>query len=63
MNVEIKLKSGITKKFPEGSRAGGSWSQQLKYEGAFAIVIDVWGNQTAIPAEDIEEIKTSSHRY
>lgn len=46
------MKDGTTKEFKEVGRASGSWTISLKYEGAFAVVVDEWGNQTAIPATD-----------
>lgn len=64
MNVTITMKDGSVREFKESGRAGGSWSQSLKYEGAFAIVVNEWGDQTAIPVADIAEVKTqSAHRY
>lgn len=57
------MKDGTVREFKECGRAGGSWTQSIKYEGAFAIVVDEWGNQTAIPASDIEEIKAYVSRY
>lgn len=62
MDVTVRMKNGTVKEFKERGRAGGSWSQSLKYEGGFAIIIDEWGDQTAIPSEDIDEIKTSGNR-
>lgn len=63
MNVTIKMKDGTVREFKERGRAGGSWTQSLKYEGGFAIVVDEWGDQTAIPSADIDELKTQSNRY
>ena len=61
MDITIKMKDGTVRDFKERGRAGGSWTQNLKYDGCFAIVVDEWGNQTAIPAADISEIKTNSN--
>lgn len=63
MHVTIKMKDGTVREFQERGRPGGSWTQTLKYEGGFAIVVDEWGDQTAIPSADIDEIKTRSSRY
>ena len=42
--------------FTEKTRPGGSYINRVSYEGAFVIVTDVWGNKTAIPAADVEEV-------
>lgn len=63
MDITIKMKDGTVREFKERGRAGGSWSQSLKYEGGFAIVVDEWGDQTSIPSADIDEIKTKRNRY
>jgi len=49
--------------FPEESRPGGSYTNSMRYDGAFAIHRDVWGNETAWPAADILEIKKTGGRY
>lgn len=56
-SIYIKMKNGSTKEFKHEGRAGGSYTKRIKYEGAFAIVVDEWDNETAIPVEMIEEIK------
>lgn len=61
MDVIIKMKNGTTKKFEDHGRPGGSYSQRIKYEGAFAVITDCYDNQTAIPASDIEEVVTNTH--
>jgi len=55
-NITIKLKDGTTREFPHQPRAGGSWTNSLKHEGAFVVVIDEWEKRTYIPAADIAEI-------
>ena len=57
------MKDGTKREFNHRGRAGGSYTIHLKYEGAFAVVVDEWGNQTAIPAADISEIHTEGERW
>lgn len=54
--VTIKLKNGNTRKFPRLGRSGGSWTNSVRYEGAFVIVQDEYGKETAFPAVDVEEV-------
>lgn len=63
MKVEITLKSGVTRVYEEESRPGGSYQSTVRYEGAFVIVTDVWGKETAIPAADIAQVVTTPRRY
>jgi len=60
--IIVLMKDGEKKIFPEESRPGGSYVNLVKYEGCFAIIQDVWGNKTVIPAADIKEIQISSDR-
>lgn len=60
-NVDVKLKSGAVREF-HGHRSGGSYSNSVRYEGAFAIVTDVWGSEHAFPAADIEEVAVKPWR-
>ncbi len=62
-SITIKMKSGKTLDFPHQGRAGGSYTKHVRYEGAFVIVTDEWGSETAIPADDVEQVKTHEHRY
>ena len=55
-NIKIKMKSGEVKNFPHEGRAGGSYTKEIRYEGAFVIITDEWGKEIAIPSNDIEEI-------
>ena len=59
-NIKITMKDGTIKDFPDRGRPGGSYCNSLRYEGVFAIVKDVWGAETAVPAADIAEIKKDS---
>lgn len=54
--VTVKLKDGTKREFND-TRGGGSYNNYVKYEGVFAVVVDVWGNQTSFPAVDVQEIK------
>jgi hypothetical protein len=57
-SVEVVMKEGATKVFRAAGRAGGSYSLSVRYEGAFVIVTDEWGNTVAIPAADVKEVRT-----
>jgi len=57
-SIIINKKDGTTKEFHHKGRAGGSWAISIRCEGGFAIIKDEWGNETIIPDQDIEEIKT-----
>ena len=48
------------KVFRHKPRPGGSYSLRIKYEGAFAVVVDEWGTEYAYPAEEIFEIVCDS---
>lgn len=56
-NITVEMKSGEMKKFLYKGRAGGSFDKSIRYEGAFAIITDEWYNETAIPVQDIKEVK------
>lgn len=61
-NVEIKFKDGTVRKFDHEGRAGGSWTKKVRYEGAFVIVEDEWGNEIGSPADSVAEVKMTPHR-
>lgn len=62
-SIKITKKDGEVLNFPHEGRAGGSYTKEIRYEGGFAIVTDEWGRETAIPREDIEQVKTWPQRY
>lgn len=62
-DITIKMKDGRTLDFPSHPRPGGSYTQRLKFEGAFAVIEDEWGKRTAIPAGDIAEAMEKPNRY
>jgi hypothetical protein len=62
-SITVKMKDGRVRQFPHEGRAGGSWTKTLRYEPGFVVITDEWGNETALPATDIEEIKTHPQRY
>ena len=39
----------------------GGLTKEVRYEVGFAIITDEYGNETAIPVQDIEEIKIFKH--
>lgn len=59
-NIKILLMNGTVKDFRHVGRSGGSYTKSIRYEGVFAIVTDEWGNSTAIPASEIEEIQVTN---
>lgn len=61
-SIYVKMKNGTTKKFKHEGRAGGSYTKSIRYEGGFAIITDEWGSETAIPMQDIEEVKVDRPR-
>lgn len=58
-NIYITLKNGERKVFLHRGRLDGSYTKTVRYEGAFVIVRDEWGTETAFPASDIEQITTT----
>lgn len=58
-SISVEMKDGTTREFPHQGRAGGSYTKHIRYEGAFAIIGDEWGNEVAIPVGDIKEVKVN----
>jgi hypothetical protein len=65
--IRVKMKektlaggTPVIRVFEDRGRAGGSYSQNLSTDGPFAVITDCYGEQTYIPAADIEEIKVDS---
>lgn len=54
--VTVTLKSGEVRVYEDGTRPGGSYSNVVRYEGAFVIVEDQWGERTAFPAADVVQV-------
>jgi len=61
-NVYVEMKNGEKKEFLHRGRAGGSYTVSLRLVEGWAIIEDEWGKTTAIPREDIKEIRTEPHR-
>ena len=59
MDVIVTMKDGTKREFKDYGRSGGSYSQQIRYETAFLVIVDAYGEQTAIPVADIKEARTS----
>ena len=55
-DVRITMKDGTVQNMPDNGAPGGSYSQTVRYEGAFVIITDARDNQTAIPAHDVAEV-------
>ncbi len=62
-SITIYMKDGTTKEFPHKGRPGGSYTKSIKYESAFAVVVDEYYNETAIPVGDIMEVKVNKTSY
>jgi hypothetical protein len=63
MNVTVIFRDGTQRKFEDHGRAGGSYSQQVRYVESFVIITDVWGKETAIPTDLVQEVVTDAlHR-
>jgi len=60
--VFVKMKDGTKRDFLYQGRCGGSHTNNVRYEGAFAIIKDEWDTETVIPAADIAEIKITHRR-
>ncbi len=60
-SIYIDMKDGSTRDFPHTGRAGGSYTNTIKYVEGFVIITDAWDNDTAIPSADIKEIKVKPH--
>ena len=61
-NITITMKDSTVRRFLHEGRAGGSYTKTIRYEGAFVIVTDEWGTETAIPAADVAEVRVDPHR-
>jgi len=61
-SIYIKMKDGSTRNFEHEGRAGGSYSKEIRYEMGFVVVTDEWGNETAIPTENIHEVRVENVR-
>lgn len=59
-SVTIKFKDGTERRLEEGHRAGGSYTQKVRYEGCFVVVEDVYGGEIAFPSEAIAEVVTDA---
>lgn len=62
-NITLQMKDGTTREFKHSPRAGGSYTNNIRYEPGFVVVTDEWYNETAIPTDLIQEIKTRPNYY
>ena len=56
-DITVRHTDGTVTRFPHEIRSGGSYTNHVRYEGAFAIITDVWGNETAFPCERIDSVR------
>lgn len=62
--IIILLKDGTQEDFQHKPRPGGSYSLSIRYEAAFVVVVDEWGQETAIPVVDVARVvSTPATRY
>ena len=61
-DVTIKFKDGSERRFEDRGAPGGSYSQSVRYEGAFVVVKDAHGKETAFPAADVVEVVKAGER-
>lgn len=61
-SIIVHMKDGSKREFPHEGRPGGSYSKSVRYEGAFAIVVDEWYNERAIPVDLIREVEVINHQ-
>lgn len=57
ITIEVKMKDGSRREFPHRGRAGGSYSNEIRYEGGFAIITDEYDNEIAFPSQNIVEVR------
>lgn len=62
MEIKVLLKCGDFRTFNEDYRPGGSYENKIEYHDGWVIITDVWGNATALPSSDIQEIETTPRR-
>ena len=62
-SIEIKMKDGRFLEFRHVGRPGGSYTKEIFYEGAMAVIKDEYGKRTAIPVADIAEVKEWPTRW
>lgn len=62
MTIIIKFKNGESREFKHKPRPGGSYTNTVKYEGNFVIIVDEWENTEAFPCDTVESVKTYSDR-
>jgi len=58
----VNMKDGTVRSFHELGRAGGSYTNSMRYEPGFAVFRDEWGAEVSIPTELIQEISKSAPR-
>ena len=63
MDVRVTMKDGTVREFKHRPRAGGSYNIKVDYKGSFLVITDEYYNETAIPAADIAEVKTTADSY
>ena len=54
--ISIKFRDGTSREFAHRGRAGGSYTIRVRYEGAWVVVEDEWGQTTAFPSETVAEV-------
>jgi len=61
--ITIHFTDGTVREFPDETRPGGSYQTSIRYEGEFAIVVSVYGDETVFPSSRIKEINVENRKY
>jgi len=63
IDVKVIMKNGEAHEFKHKGRAGGSYGILVRYEGAFVIISDEWGNESSFPAQDVGKVEKTQLRH
>lgn len=59
--VVVYFKGGTQHRFDD-RKPGGSYTNDVRAEGEFLVVTDVWGKEFWYPASDVERVEKESRR-
>jgi len=62
-NIKITFRDGHIQEFKHIGRPGGSYTKTVKYEGAFVIITDEWGTETAFPSDTVKSVENTPTRW
>jgi hypothetical protein len=58
--IKVTMRDGMVHEFQDSDRPGGSYRGSVRYEGDWVVVRDVWGEETAFPADLVERVDKPS---